>query len=137
GVVAAGGLLCFAHDLADVVFQAPHLAAALRAAAALMLFSALTRVQTGILMGLGDFRTVALLGIVRGAILFVALVVGIWRGGVMGGVLGLVLTEGFAVAANHLALTRHFPRRGWGGRGNAMAGEELRALCRFSGLAVL
>src|SRR5262249_13875391 len=98
---------------------------------------ALNGVQTGALAGLGDFRLIALLSIVRGAFLCVALVVGIWCGGGMGGVIGLVLTEGVACAANHLALRRLYPRVWAEGRGRRSDWSEFASLWRFSLLTLL
>jgi O-antigen/teichoic acid export membrane protein len=93
-------------------------------------------VQTGCIVGMGDFRLVAILNIIRGAALCVLLVIGILLWGVMGGVIGLVVTEIVAVTANQGALLRLFPqlRPHWpNGEG---AWRELITICRFSLLAL-
>ena len=136
GVVAGGVLMVFSAEIAEAVLARPHLANELRVATGLILFGALAGVQTGALIGLGEFRVVAMLGIVRGACLFVSLLLGIWLAGVMGGIIGLVFTEGVAVIANQLALRRHFPHLWSDWRGSGITWPELSAMCRFGGLAV-
>jgi O-antigen/teichoic acid export membrane protein len=140
--VVCGGLgsllLCvFAGSMAESVLGAPHLIQELRAATGLLFFSAINGVQSGALVGLGEFRTLALLAILRGACLLVTLLAGIWLAGVMGAVVGLVLTEVIAVAANHIAL-RHLlkPLRN-GLQVGELFWQELPQVCQFGGLAVL
>jgi O-antigen/teichoic acid export membrane protein len=137
GLAASALLLVLSHWLAGSVLQAPHLAGELQVATGLVFLGALNGVQTGALAGLGDFRIIAFLSIVRGAVLCAALVVGIWCGGVMGGVIGLVLTEGVACAGNHLALRRCYPDIWAEGRGGRSDWSEFASLWRFSLLALL
>src|SRR5262249_34309295 len=131
GTVASLVLLLFSGVTATHVLGAPHLTTELQIATGLVLFGTIYGVQTGALIGSGDFRTVAILNIVRGACLCGFLIVGIALGGVMGGVIGLVLTEAIAVVANHLALRRLFPEPAvW--RARRAAWSELGAMCHFS-----
>jgi O-antigen/teichoic acid export membrane protein len=140
--VVAGGasavvLGILAGPIAEGVLHAPHLAAELRVATGLILFGAIGGVQTGALAGLGDFRAVALLSILRGACLFGLLLAGIALAGVMGAVIGLVLAEGVAAGANQVVLRRLFPQSECRTASSEPVVRELAAMIRFSGLAVL
>lgn len=136
GVLMAIGLCVFADVIAERVLNASHLTAELQVAAALVLFGTVNGVQTGAIVGFGDFRTLAILNVIRGVCLCVFLIVGIQWHGVMGGVIGLVATEVIAVIANQVALRRLFPESAdWQDRGAAWS--ELSALCRFSVLSLL
>ncbi len=135
--LVAIGLLAFSDAIAMRVLSAPHLIGELQVATGLVVFGTINSVQTGAIMGFGDFRTAAILNIVRGACLCVFLIVGIELGGVMGGVIGLVLTEVVAVVANHLALRCLFPHSRLAWQDHAVAWRELAMMCRFSGLSLL
>jgi O-antigen/teichoic acid export membrane protein len=137
GSIASLGLFAFSSVIAVSVLKAPHLESELQVASGLVLFAAINGVQIGALAGLGDFRIMAFLGILRGVCLFAALTIGIVSGGVMGGVIGLVVTEGISVIANQFALRRLFPDLWDGWRTTLTAWKELADLCRFGGLAVL
>src|SRR6202011_2352872 len=102
-------LLACSGVMASSVLRAPHLTAELQVATGLVLFGTINGVQTGALVGFGDFRTLAVLNSIRGVCQCVFLIVGIELGGVLGGVIGLVLTEAIAVVANHVALRRLLP----------------------------
>lgn len=136
GAVMALGLLALSDVMAATVLSAPHLTTELRLASGLVLFGTLNGVQTGALVGFGDFRTLAVLNAIRGVCLCSFLITGIAVAGVRGGVVGLVLTEAIAVLANHVALRRVLPatvarpdrRAAWG---------ELVVMVRFSGLSLL
>jgi O-antigen/teichoic acid export membrane protein len=93
-------------------------------------------VQSGALAGLGDFRAVARLTILRGVFLFPALVIGVRSAGVMGGVIGLVLTEVLAVVASQLVLAKAFPKRWMDAFQGPTVLADVGAMLRFSGLAV-
>ena len=136
-LAASAVLLALAPWLAGSVLEAPHLVVELRVATALVFLAALNGVQTGALAGLGDFRTIAFLGMTRAVVLGVALVGGIVLGGVLGGVIGLVLTELIAVLAGQLALRRLYPEIWSGGRGGRPDWREFAAVWRFSVLALL
>jgi O-antigen/teichoic acid export membrane protein len=105
-------------------------------ATGLVLFGTINGVQTGALVGFGDFRTLAVLSSIRGVCQCGFLIAGIAVGGVLGGVVGLVLTEAIAVLANQVALGRILPatvtrldrRAVW---------SELVPMCRFGGLSLL
>jgi len=137
GGVGALVLAVCAETIATSVLNAPHLVTELRVATGLLLFGAISGVQTGAIAGLGEFRALALLASVRGACLVAALLAGIWLADVLGAVLGLVLTEAVAVAANCIVLRRLMPRPRAGGATCETAWKEFGAVCRFGGLAVL
>lgn len=136
GAVMALVLLVLSGAIASGVLNASHLTRELQVATGLVLFGTINGVQTGALVGFGDFRTLAILNGIRGVCLCVFLIVGIEWGGVLGGVIGLILTEAITVLANHVALRRLVPEPlGWPDRG--VAGSELMTMCRFSGLSLL
>jgi O-antigen/teichoic acid export membrane protein len=129
-------LLALSGAMAAGVLRAPQLTAELRIATGLVLFGTVNGVQTGALVGFGDFRTLAVLNAIRGICLCGFLIAGVALDGVRGGVIGLVLTEVVAVVANHLALRRLRPApAAWPDRGAAWA--EARLMCRFSGWSLL
>ena len=142
GSVMALVLLACSGMMASSVLRAPHLSAELQVATGLVLFGTINGVQTGALVGFGDFRTLAVLSSIRGVCLCGFLIAGIAVGGVLGGVVGLVLTEAIAVLANQVALGRIL--RGtatwpatvtW--RDRRAAWSELVPMCRFGGLSLL
>lgn len=136
GALMAIALLALSGMIASGVLNASHLTRELQVASGLVLFGTLNGVQTGALVGLGDFRALAVLNTIRGICLCVFLIAGIELGGVLGGVIGLVLTEAIAVLANHVALRRLLPEAVvWPDRGAAWS--ELMTMCRFSGLSLL
>ena len=141
GALASVVLLVISSAVASSVLHAPHLVTELQIATGLLFFGTLNGVQTGAIVGLGNFRTVAILNIIRGVCLFVMLIVGIYLAGVMGGVIGLVVTEGIAVLVNQIALQRLLPelRMASGGRTprDSATWNELITMCRFSGFALL
>jgi O-antigen/teichoic acid export membrane protein len=136
GTVMALVLLALSGVMASSVLRAPHLTVELQVATGLVLFGTINGVQTGALVGFGDFRTLAVLSGIRGLCLCALLIVGITLGGVLGGVIGLVLTEAIAVLANHVALRRILPAPVAGRAGRA-AWSELMLMSRFSGLSLL
>jgi len=136
GSVMALVLLACSGMMASSVLRAPHLTAELQVATGLVLFGTINGVQTGALVGLGDFRTLAVLSSIRGVCLCGFLIAGIGVGGVLGGVVGLVLTEAIAVLANQVALRRVLPGMvTW--RDRRAAWSELVPMCRFGGLSLL
>lgn len=136
GSVMALVLLACSGVMASSVLRAPHLTAELQVATGLVLFGTINGVQTGALVGFGDFRTLAVLSSIRGASLCGLLIAGIAVGGVLGGVVGLVLTEAIAVLANQVALRRILPAPvTW--RDRRAAWSELVPMCRFGGLSLL
>ncbi|MEX2220528.1 MAG: oligosaccharide flippase family protein [Candidatus Rokuibacteriota bacterium] len=129
-------LLVLAGVIGSSVLNAPHLTVELQVAAGLVFFGTINGVQTGALVGLGDFRALAVLNSIRGVCLCVFLIAGIELGGVLGGVVGLVLTEAIAVLANQVALRRLLPETvAWADR--AAAWSDLTMMCRFSVLSLL
>ncbi len=137
GLLAGGLMFVLADEMAATVLHAPQLGVELRIATGLIFFGAVNGMQTGALAGLGEFRTIAWLNILRGVCFVAALLVGIWLGGVLGAVIGLVVTEGVAVVANQLALQRRFPHRWRDGVQREFMRHELVELGKFSALAIL
>jgi O-antigen/teichoic acid export membrane protein len=129
-------LFLFAGLITGRILHAPHLESEFQVSTGLLFFGTVNGVQTGAIIGLGNFRTVAILNVVRCGTLCLLLVLGVVLWGVMGGVIGLVLTEAVAVLANQTALMRLFPfmRPRW--PKNDAAWLELITFCRFGLLAL-
>jgi O-antigen/teichoic acid export membrane protein len=136
GTLMALMLLVLSGVIASSVLNAPHLTGELQVATGLVLFGTINGVQTGALVGFGDFRTLAVLNSIRGVCLCVFLIAGIKFGGVLGGVIGLVVTEAIAVLANHVAL-RRLLSAAVAGQDRRAAWGELVMMCRFSLLSLL
>lgn len=136
GALIALVLFLLSGAIASRVLNASHLTGELQVATGLVLFGTINGVQTGALVGFGAFRALAVLNGIRGVCLCAFLIAGIEWGGVLGGVIGLILTEAITVLANHVALRRLLPETvAWPERG--AAGSELMTMCRFSGLSLL
>ncbi|HMH36179.1 MAG TPA: oligosaccharide flippase family protein, partial [Streptosporangiaceae bacterium] len=69
GAVMALVLLALSGVMASSVLRAPHLTVELQVATGLVLFGTINGVQTGALVGFGDFRTLAVLSGIRGVCL--------------------------------------------------------------------
>lgn len=136
GTVMTLVLLALSGVLASSVLRAPHLSGELQVASGLVLLGTMNGVQTGVLVGLGDFRPVAILNGIRGLCLCGLLVGGIAVGGVPGGVVGLVLTEAIAVLANQVALRRLLPGAA-AAPARRVVWSEVRQMCRFGALSLL
>lgn len=136
GTLMALGLLVLSGVIASSVLNAPHLTPELQVATGLVLFGTINGVQTGALVGFGAFRTLAVLNGIRGVFLCVSLIAGIKLAGVLGGVIGLVVTEAIAVLANRVALRRLLPEAGVGPDRSA-GWSELTMMGRFSVLSLL
>jgi hypothetical protein len=67
-------LLIRSAVLASSVLNVPHLTVELQVATGLVLFGTINGVQMGALVGLGDFRTLAVLNSIRGVCLCVFLI---------------------------------------------------------------
>lgn len=135
GTLMALVLLVLSGVIGSSVLNAPHLTVELQVATGLVLFGTINGVQTGALVGLGDFHTLAVLNSIRGVCMMVFLIAGIKLGGVLGGVIGLVVTEAIAALANHIALRPLLSRAGpWRDRNTW---SELVMMCRFGSLSLL
>ncbi|HZZ80113.1 MAG TPA: oligosaccharide flippase family protein [Gemmataceae bacterium] len=132
GAIVAAVLCVCAEPIAIHILNAPHLTLELRIATGLVFFGTINGVQTGAVVGYGDFRIAAILSCIRGAGLCFLLIAGIQFGGVMGGVIALVVTEAIAVVSNHLALQRLFPQQRAVWHDRSAAWIDLKAMCRFS-----
>lgn len=84
-------LYLFAPWVASSLLAAPHLSAALRIGAFLLMLDAVVNVQIGILSGFQSFRSLALSNIFVGILLLVFLVAGARFGGIEGALWGMVL----------------------------------------------
>lgn len=112
GTSFAALLYIFAPWLAETTLAAPDLASALRIGAFIMMFEAMNGAQVGALAGFEAFRTTAVISVWAGIFSFPAMVVGVYLGGLEGGVLGLLFSRIFNWLLNHMALRRQAKRAG-------------------------
>ena len=104
GAIMALGLLLFSVPLAKHSLAAPHLSMLLQISAGLIFLGALNGAQVGALSGLEAFRTIARVNLWNGLASFPILIAGVWWGGLVGAVWGLVASLGVNWLLNHLAL---------------------------------
>jgi len=110
GSACALAVCYFAPALATHAINAPHLTPELRIATLLLLFNALTGVQTGVLAGFEAFRTIAYTNLFRGLASFPLVVAGVLLAGLPGAIWGFVLTGAVALAVNQVFLRRESVR---------------------------
>jgi O-antigen/teichoic acid export membrane protein len=99
--------------------------------ALVVLFAAINGVQLGIVTGLEDFRTMALMNTIRGIVLFITLSLGCYLFGLDGAVAGLAAAEALA-AVNQFALRRSCCTRSIPLRHSHLPRGELLALAHFA-----
>ncbi|TAM53872.1 MAG: hypothetical protein EPN53_04795 [Acidobacteria bacterium] len=112
GALWATGLLVLAPWLAKHAIDAPNLTAALRVAAVMLFFSALTGAQTGALSGLEAFRTIAYANVFAGMVSLPILVCGAYFGGLTGAVWALGVDLCVKWLLNSVALRKEARRYG-------------------------
>ena len=141
GAIMALGLLLFAGPLAKHSLAAPHLSGLLQISAGLIFLGALNGAQVGALSGLEAFKTIARVNLWNGLASFPILIAGVWWGGLMGAVWGLVASLGVNWLLNHFAI-RAASRRagvplGFNGLRHGAWRRESSVLWRFSLPAML
>jgi O-antigen/teichoic acid export membrane protein len=112
GALAALALYLLAPWLATRTLAAPQLGVLLRYSTLIVLLSAWTGVQTGILSGLEAFRGLAYVGFWAGLLSFPVIAVGTYADGLRGAVLGLTASLVVTGILNHLALRKEMARAG-------------------------
>lgn len=132
GLIASGVLFVASGWIAGVVLGQGGLAQDLRISALLVLFAAINGVQLGVVAGLEDFRTMALMNTLRAIVLFITLVVGCYLYGLDGAVAGLAGAEALAAGVNQLALRHSCSKRAIPLRHHHLPRGELRALAHFA-----
>lgn len=90
--------------LATNIIAAPQLMLNLKISTGLLFFGTLSGVQTGALVGLEAFKTIAKASLIRGLIAFASLVAGVSFWGLTGAVIGLIVAEAVSSVINHVAL---------------------------------
>lgn len=83
----------FANEIATFGLDAPHLSMSLRIVALWILFNALTTTQTGVLSGLGKFKTMAKWNAVTGFVVFLSSICLTYYFGLNGALLGLLFSQ--------------------------------------------
>ena len=141
GAIMALGLLLFAGPLAKHSLAAPHLRELLQISAGLIFLGALNGAQVGALSGLEAFKATARVNLWNGLASFPILIAGVWYGGLMGAVWGLVGSLGVNWLLNHFAIRAEARRAGvplgLDGLRNGAWRRESDVLWRFSLPAML
>ena len=132
GLVASGVLFVTSGWIAGVVLGQAGLAQDLRISASLVLFAAINGVQLGVVTGLEDFRTMALMNMIRAVVLFITLSAGCYLYGLRGAVAGLAVAEAVAAAVNQFALRHSCCKRAIPLRHRHVPRNEVLALARFA-----
>lgn len=112
GGLFAVGLFAFAPIIAARVINAPHLTFELRLCCALLFLDAMAGVESGALAGFEAFRTLALVGAVRGLLHFPVVVAGVYLWGLRGAVLGTVVVAALGLIVVHWVLRRECAKAG-------------------------
>jgi len=112
GAIMALGILLLAGPLAKHSLAAPHLSGLLQVSAGLIFLGALNGAQVGALSGLEAFKTTARVNLWNGLASFPILLAGVWWGGLMGAVWGLVASLGVNWLLNHFAIHAEARRAG-------------------------
>lgn len=132
GLVASGLLFVASGWIAGVVLDQAGLAQDLRISALLVLFAAINGVQLGVVAGLEDFRSVAVMNTIRGIVLFITMSLGCYLFGLDGAVAGLAAAEALSALVNQLALRRSCGKRAIPLRHAHLPRGELLALVHFA-----
>ncbi len=112
GAIMALGILLLAGPLAKHSLAAPHLSGLLQVSAGLIFLGALNGAQVGALSGLEAFKTTARVNLWNGLASFPILLAGVWWGGLLGAVWGLVASLGVNWLLNHFAIHAESRRAG-------------------------
>ena len=107
GGLMAVGLFVFAPWLAEHTINAPHLAPQLRLTSLALLITAMNGAYLGALAGFEDFKSIAIVNLLSGAISFPLLVGGAYFAGLTGAVLGFVLSLIATCYINRIAVQRN------------------------------
>jgi O-antigen/teichoic acid export membrane protein len=110
GALLAGLLTLFSRALAGRVLAAPGLAAPLKLGSAIVLANAVISYQSGALAGFEAFRALARSNFASGLLSFPLIVVGAWRGGVRGAVIGTAASLAVNILINQRILRRECSR---------------------------
>ncbi|MBN2197017.1 MAG: oligosaccharide flippase family protein [Polyangiaceae bacterium] len=97
-------LLLGSGVLARAVLNAPNLETPLQIGCGFFFFNSLIGTQNGILAGFEQFRVKAQLELLRSVLSGPMMVVGAWRGGLSGALVGLVLAAGFGWLVGFVAV---------------------------------
>jgi O-antigen/teichoic acid export membrane protein len=137
GAITSGVLFVLSPWLASTVLAKPTLTSGLQVATGLVVFGAVNGVQIGSIVGLEEFRMMAIMASFRAALLLSALSIGAAAGSVTGAVVGLTAAEVLSAVGNQLALLRVTRHAGIAVRYFGFDREEIGILWRFSLPALL
>lgn len=132
GTLVACASFFFASTLARQVFGSSELADDLRIASPFLLFSAIAGVQTGVIVGLEQFRTLAAANTVRSGLQLLLMALGAYYWGVLGAIGGQVTAEFAGMVVTQVMLIVTMRRLSLN---NVTAGFEwnkIKALMKFS-----
>ena len=131
GTLAALALVVLAPWMATKILAAPHLSGLLQISSLFILLGAFNGVQAGALAGLEAFKTIAWVNLLGGVAAFPLIVGGVYLGGLIGVVWGMILSLGLNIILHQWALHQEAKRVGMP---LSFAGctQEWNVLWRFS-----
>lgn len=125
-------LVVLAPSICTQILSAPQLISSLRWSSAIVFFSAMTGLQTGILTGLEEFQRVARANIVRGIILFPLTLAGVWFWGVFGLILAAGLTSAIMFGYLEFSIEQTLGRRHFFGEPSSLVTDGVRQSWNFA-----
>ena len=112
GTILTVSLLPLASVISQQILNSPHLTTALQIAALILFASVLNATLNGVLTGLEDFKSIAINTFIGSSIESLLMVVGAWRYGLYGAIIGFGLGIVAQYIANHIAICKDFKKYG-------------------------
>lgn len=106
GIIITASVLFFSDYLADKTLGAPYLAGSIRIGAILLFVTIISAAQNGVLSGMEDFRAIAINTLVGSVFETVFMLLGAYRWGVQGAVLGFGIGYISLYVANYISICK-------------------------------
>lgn len=122
-------VLLLSDNIANYIFETPHLTVPLKFVSIWILFNALTTSQIGILAGLSKFQSLAKINVITGITLFILSIVFTLQYALVGAILALLISQVLNFFANYYVINSTIKRFSKNEVFNLVSGYEL---IRFS-----
>ncbi len=129
--------LAFATPLANLWLDSPEMANPLRLAAIIVLIVVINIAQDGVIMGFEDFKGRAIVQIVGGGLQAIAMIVGAWLFGLMGGIAGFGVGFLSMALLNKVFINRNMKHHGIELNWRSFDKSDFKLLYQFSLPAML
>jgi O-antigen/teichoic acid export membrane protein len=126
----------FSSFIATKILGAPELAMAIKISSLLLCFNSMAGVQSGILIGLEDFRAIAFINILRSVLTIGLGSYGAWKFGLIGVLVAMVIASGLAWLVNQIIVVLKCRKEGLQIYFHQI-GSELNIIWKFSLPALL